>query len=189
MSNVATSAAIWSAPAKLNLMLHIVGRRPDGYHELQTVFQLMDLADRLDITVRMDGVISRPRGPAGVEEDDDLVMRAARALQQQSRAPLGANITMHKRIPMGGGLGGGSSDAATTLVALNQMWRLGLTFGAIGGNWQRIRRRCPRFRDGKVRLGGGNWRKAHAGHPGGGFLVPGRFPGSCGADRIGIPGS
>ncbi|HET9474373.1 MAG TPA: 4-(cytidine 5'-diphospho)-2-C-methyl-D-erythritol kinase, partial [Steroidobacteraceae bacterium] len=108
-------------------MLHVVGRRPDGYHELQTVFQLLDLADRLEISVRTDGVISRPRGPAGVEESDDLVVRAARALQQHSGTPLGADISVHKRIPMGGGLGGGSSNAATTLVALNQMWRLGMS--------------------------------------------------------------
>ncbi len=170
-------------------MLHIVGRRPDGYHELQTVFQLLDLADRLDITVRTDGVISRPRGPAGVEEDVDLVVRAARALQQHSGTPLGADISVHKRIPMGGGLGGGSSDAATTLVALNQMWRLGLTSAQLAAIGSQIRRRCPRFRRRKVSLGGGNWRKAHPGHTGRGFLVPGGFPGSGGADRIGIPGS
>jgi 4-diphosphocytidyl-2-C-methyl-D-erythritol kinase len=118
---------IWSAPAKLNLMLHIVGRRQDGYHELQTVFQLIDLCDRLEITVRGDGAITRPTGPAGVPEDQDLVVRAARALQQVSGTGLGAEIAIRKRIPLGGGLGGGSSDAATTLLALNQMWKLGYT--------------------------------------------------------------
>jgi 4-diphosphocytidyl-2-C-methyl-D-erythritol kinase len=118
---------IWSAPAKLNLMLHIVGRRQDGYHELQTVFQLIDLCDRLEITVRGDGAITRPTGPAGVPEDQDLVVRAARALQQASGTGLGAEIAIRKRIPLGGGLGGGSSDAATTLLALNQMWKLGYT--------------------------------------------------------------
>ncbi len=122
---------IWSAPAKLNLMLHIVGRRQDGYHELQSVFQLIDLCDRIDITVRGDGRVTRPTGPVGVPEDEDLVVRAARALQQVSGTGLGAEIVIRKRIPMGGGLGGGSSDAATTLLALNQMWKLGYTSAQI----------------------------------------------------------
>ena len=127
----------WPAPAKLNLMLHIVGRRADGYHELQTVFQLIDLADSIDISVREDGVISRTSGPAGVPEEQDLVVRAARALKEATGSPLGANLSVQKRIPMGGGLGGGSSDAATTLVGLNQMWRTGMSseqLAAIGGN-------------------------------------------------------
>jgi len=127
----------WPAPAKLNLMLHVVGQRPDGYHELQTVFQLIDLRDSIDIAVRDDGVISRPSGPAGVPENEDLVVRAARALKAASGTQLGADLSVRKQIPMGGGLGGGSSDAATTLVALNQMWRLGLTstqLTEIGGN-------------------------------------------------------
>jgi len=110
------AAKAWPAPAKLNLMLHVVGRRPDGYHELQTVFQLIDLCDRIEIRVTGDGVISRPVGPTGVAENDDLAVRAARALQQATGSPLGAEITIKKSIPMGGGLGGGSSDAATTLV-------------------------------------------------------------------------
>ena len=124
----------WSAPAKLNLMLHIVGRRQDGYHELQTVFQLIDLCDRIDITVR-DGRRDLParRVRPGVPEDEDLVVRAARALQQVSGTRLGAEITIRKRIPMGGGLGGGSSDAATTLVALNQMWRWAILRQQISG--------------------------------------------------------
>jgi 4-diphosphocytidyl-2-C-methyl-D-erythritol kinase len=117
----------WPAPAKHNLMLHVVGRRPDGYHELQTVFQLIDLTDSIDLSVRPDGVISRPSGPAGVSEGEDLVVRAARALKEASGTPLGANISVLKRIPMGGGLGGGSSDAATTLVGLNQMWKTSLS--------------------------------------------------------------
>ena len=117
----------WAAPAKLNLMLHIVGRRSDGYHELQTVFQLITLYDAIDISVRGDGVISRPNGPAGVPENEDLVVRAAHALKAVTGTGLGAYLSVLKRIPMGGGLGGGSSDAATTLVALNQMWKTGLT--------------------------------------------------------------
>jgi 4-diphosphocytidyl-2-C-methyl-D-erythritol kinase len=130
---------VWSAPAKLNLMLHIVGRDPGGYHELQTVFQLIDLCDRIEITVRTDGLITRPRGPAGVPESEDLVVRAARGLQHVSGTPLGAEISVKKKIPMGGGMGGGSSDAATTLVALNQMWGLRysceeiMTFGSALG--------------------------------------------------------
>jgi 4-diphosphocytidyl-2-C-methyl-D-erythritol kinase len=123
----AVKARRWSAPAKLNLMLHVVGRRPDGYHELQTVFQLIDLRDAIDIAVREDGVIARPNGPPGVPESEDLVVRAARALKKAGGTPLGADISVLKRIPMGGGLGGGSSDAATTLVALNDMWGLGLS--------------------------------------------------------------
>ncbi len=114
--------------------------RPDGYHELQTVFQLIDLCDRIEITVREDGAITRPHGPAGVPEDEDLVVRAARALQAVSGTRLGAEISIKKRIPLGGGLGGGSSDAATTLVALNQMWEFGLYIGADRGNWRHFRR-------------------------------------------------
>jgi 4-diphosphocytidyl-2-C-methyl-D-erythritol kinase len=118
---------ILSAPAKLNLMLHIVGRRADGYHELQTVFQLVDLCDRLEIVARPDGLIRRIAGPAEVAETDDLTVRAARVLQAETGTPLGAEISVQKRIPLGGGLGGGSSDAATTLLALNQLWRTGLS--------------------------------------------------------------
>ncbi|MEJ0087172.1 MAG: 4-(cytidine 5'-diphospho)-2-C-methyl-D-erythritol kinase [Pseudomonadota bacterium] len=120
------SASSWPAPAKLNLMLHILGRRADGYHELQTVFRLIDLCDRIEIEVRDDGVINRLSGPASVAETDDLTVRAARALQAATGTRLGAQIAIKKSIPMGGGLGGGSSDAATTLMALNQMWRTGL---------------------------------------------------------------
>lgn len=117
---------LWPAPAKLNLFLHITGRREDGYHDLQTVFQLIDLADDIHIQVRRDGVIERQAGPEGVPAEADLVIRAARALQAATGSELGANLSVTKRIPMGGGLGGGSSDAATVLVALNQMWNCGL---------------------------------------------------------------
>jgi 4-diphosphocytidyl-2-C-methyl-D-erythritol kinase len=118
---------VFSAPAKLNLMLHIVGRRADGYHELQTVFQLVDLCDRLEIASRPDGVIRRVSGPAGVAENDDLTVRAAQSLKAATGSPMGADISVKKLIPLGGGMGGGSSDAATTLLALNQMWRTNLT--------------------------------------------------------------
>jgi 4-diphosphocytidyl-2-C-methyl-D-erythritol kinase len=119
-------ATLWPAPAKLNLFLHITGRRSDGYHDLQTVFQLIDLADDIHIQIRADGLIERPLGPQGVPADADLVVRAARALQAAAGTRLGADLSVTKRIPMGGGLGGGSSDAATVLVALNQMWECGL---------------------------------------------------------------
>ena len=119
----------WRAPAKLNLCLHVVGRRPDGYHELQTVFQLIDLCDLLafeldptgDIT-RVDDAAAAPGALAAVAADADLTVRAARALQAASGTPLGVRIRVRKRIPMGGGLGGGSSDAATTLRVLDRLW-------------------------------------------------------------------
>lgn len=116
----------WPAPAKLNLMLRVLGRRPDGYHRLQTVFQLIDRADRLWLDVRQDGQIRRTPDLPGVPEHADLTVRAARALQSFSGCPLGAEIRLEKILPMGGGLGGGSSDAATTLVALNRIWGLDL---------------------------------------------------------------
>jgi len=116
----------WPAPAKLNLFLHITGRRADGYHELQTVFQLLDFGDRLRFRVRNDAEINRLTPVAGVQPEHDLTVRAARLLQQFGGRARGVDIEIDKRIPMGGGLGGGSSDAATVLVALNQLWELGL---------------------------------------------------------------
>lgn len=117
------------APAKLNLFLHVTGRRPDGYHLLQSVFQLLDHGDLLHFDVRDDGVIRRITDIAGVPEQSDLIVRAARLLQSAAgaRTDLGADIAIEKRLPMGGGLGGGSSDAATTLIALNHLWQTGLT--------------------------------------------------------------
>jgi len=116
------SESSWPAPAKLNLFLHVTGRRPDGYHDLQTIFQLIDLCDAIDLTVRPDGQIVRLAGPKGVDPESDLTVRAARALKRVSGSPLGVEISVHKRIPMGGGLGGGSSDAATVLLGLNRLW-------------------------------------------------------------------
>jgi 4-diphosphocytidyl-2-C-methyl-D-erythritol kinase len=121
----------WPAPAKLNLFLHVTGRRPDGFHNLQTLFQLIDLCDDIGITVRDDGQIERLAGPADVPPETDLVVRAARALQAATGTRLGASLRVKKRIPMGGGLGGGSSDAATTLTALNHLWSLHLTPAAL----------------------------------------------------------
>ncbi len=119
------------APAKLNLFLHVVGRRPDGYHLLQTLFRFIDLNDTLHFTLRADGAVRRLNAIAGVPEEQDLCVRAARLLQQATGCTLGVDIEVEKRIPMGGGLGGGSSDAATTLLALNRLWGLKLTRGRL----------------------------------------------------------
>ena len=114
------------APAKLNLFLHVVGRRPDGYHELQTVFQFLDLADRVRLARRADSLLRRTVAVPGVCEADDLVIRAARTLREECGIEAGADIAVEKRIPLGGGLGGGSSDAASTLVGLNRLWGIGM---------------------------------------------------------------
>ena len=119
------------APAKLNLFLHVTGRRADGYHLLQTAFQLIDLCDDIDIQVREDGVIERVAGPEGVAPEADLAVRAAQSLKAASGTSLGATLRVAKRIPMGGGLGGGSSDAATVLLALNHLWKCGLTLNEL----------------------------------------------------------
>lgn len=131
---------ILPAPAKLNLMLHILGRRPDGYHELQTLFQFLDHGDELGFSLREDGEIHLRTEVPGVPHDSNLIVRAARSLQQASGTRLGADIWLDKRLPMGGGIGGGSSDAATTLLGLDHLWRtrlgeerlaeLGLALGA-----------------------------------------------------------
>ena len=120
------SSAIWPAPAKLNLMLHITGRRADGYHELQTVFQFVDLCDELQFEITSNGQISRSNGPANISAEDDLVVRSAGVLQQETASGKGARISVNKHIPVGAGLGGGSSDAATALHALNALWKLNL---------------------------------------------------------------
>ncbi|WGG50053.1 4-(cytidine 5'-diphospho)-2-C-methyl-D-erythritol kinase [Rugamonas sp. DEMB1] len=127
-----TSLKNCPAPAKLNLFLHVNGRRADGYHLLQTVFQLLDHGDTLDFTLRDDAQIRRVSDIAGVPEEQDLIVRAARLLQAEvlrrtGALPRGVDIAIQKILPMGGGLGGGSSDAATTLMALNKLWNAGLT--------------------------------------------------------------
>ena len=114
------------APAKLNLFLHVTGRRADGYHLLETVFQLIDFGDTVRLAVRSDGGIRRVNALAGIPEADDLTVRAAQLLKTETGCALGVDIEIEKRIPIGGGLGGGSSDAATVLLALNRLWNLGL---------------------------------------------------------------
>jgi 4-diphosphocytidyl-2-C-methyl-D-erythritol kinase len=121
----------WPAPAKINLFLHVVGRRDDGYHLLQTVFQFLDRGDALEFEPRADGRIVRAASYDGIAEADDLVVRAARALQRASGIRAGAEIRIAKHLPFGGGLGAGSSDAATTLVALNRLWDTGLDTGEL----------------------------------------------------------
>ena len=120
------AGARYPAPAKLNLFLHVVGRRSDGYHLLQTVFRFIDYGDELAFRIRDDALIRRTTQLDGVPEEGDLCVRAARLLQGHTGSPLGADIELVKRLPLGGGLGGGSSDAATTLIALNRLWKTGL---------------------------------------------------------------
>lgn len=114
------------APAKLNLFLHVVGRRADGYHQLQSVLRLIDYGDTVHLTLREDGCITRTHTLPGVAEDNDLCIRAARLLQDQTACGMGVEIRLEKRLPMGGGLGGGSSDAASVLLGLNRLWGLEL---------------------------------------------------------------
>lgn len=120
-----------SAPAKLNLFLHITGQREDGYHLLQTVFQFLDYADTINLTLREDSNIYRVSDLAGVPAEDDLVVKAAKLLQKHCDSHLGADISVEKILPMGGGLGGGSSNAASVLVALNHLWDCGLSQQAL----------------------------------------------------------
>ena len=122
----------WPSPAKLNLFLYITGRRADGYHDLQTLFQFLDYGDSLDIEPRNDDAIRLLTPVPGVADEDNLIVRAARMLAAKARdngfrGPLGADIVVDKQLPMGGGLGGGSSNAATTLVALNHLWKTGFS--------------------------------------------------------------
>ncbi len=128
--NEAIAERDWPAPAKLNLFLHVVGRRSDGYHLLQSAFRLIDCSDRLRFSPRSDSEVRLALPLPGVEEDAELSVRAARLLQQEGQCRSGVDISLLKRIPIGGGLGGGSSDAATTLLVLNRLWSL---------NWRRER--------------------------------------------------
>ncbi len=130
----------WHSPAKINLFLHINSKRDDGYHNLQSIFQLLDYCDELNFDIRQDGIINRTSGNETIPEEQDLIIKAAKALQNASGTKLGVDISVIKNIPAGGGLGGGSSNAATTLIALNQLWntkyskqqlaKIGLALGA-----------------------------------------------------------
>ncbi|MHB8345863.1 MAG: 4-(cytidine 5'-diphospho)-2-C-methyl-D-erythritol kinase [Acidiferrobacterales bacterium] len=145
----------WSAPAKLNLFLHVTGRRPDGYHTLQTLFQFLDFADELAFEVTGDRRISRATAIPGVAEDADLCVRAARALQAATGVRRGAAIHIVKRIPQGGGLGGGSSDAAATLLALNRLWKLALPLADLSALGLRLGADVPVFIQGHAAWGEG----------------------------------
>lgn len=138
------------APAKLNLMLHIIGQRDDGYHNLQTLFQFIDYGDELAFRRRSDNKITLTPNIDSVPFDDNLIVRAARLLQQQSTHRLGVDIQLTKRLPMGGGLGGGSSDAATTLLTLNQLWQLSLPLDQLADLGVRLGADVPVFVQGQA---------------------------------------
>lgn len=152
----------YAAPGKLNLLLHVLGRRADGYHELQTVFRLIDRSDRVGIAVREDGVLRRLDALPGVALADDLCLRAAEQLKALARARpaldaqrLGADIALDKQLPMGAGLGGGSSDAATVLLVLNRLWGLKLERRALMAQAARLGADVPFFVFGRNALGEG----------------------------------
>lgn len=138
------------APAKLNLFLHIIGRRPDGYHLLQTAMQFIDLCDELQFSLRQDSQIILTNPIAGVNSQDNLCYKAAKLLQDQFDIIQGIEIKLHKKIPMGSGMGGGSSDAATTLVALNQLWNLRLTTQSLCDLGLKLGTDVPFFVNGKA---------------------------------------
>ncbi|ART79802.1 4-(cytidine 5'-diphospho)-2-C-methyl-D-erythritol kinase [Oceanisphaera avium] len=133
------------APAKLNLFLTITGQRADGYHLLQTLFQFVDFGDTLSFSLAPQGQLSLIDGPADIEPEQNLIIKAARLLQAHTHTQQGAQIKLTKRLPMGGGLGGGSSDAATTLLALNHLWQLGLTRAALAELGLRLGADVPVF--------------------------------------------
>ncbi|WP_426448927.1 4-(cytidine 5'-diphospho)-2-C-methyl-D-erythritol kinase [Siccibacter colletis] len=141
----------WPSPAKLNLFLYITGRREDGYHNLQTLFQFLDYGDDIDIEPRTDGVLQLLNPVAGVADDDNLIVRAARLLISKGRErglntdAWGADIAIEKRLPMGGGLGGGSSNAATVLVALNHLWKCGFSVDELAAFGLRLGADVPVF--------------------------------------------
>ena len=143
------------SPAKLNLFLHITGRREDGYHELQTLFQFLDYGDTLTFQLRDDGAINLQPDIVGVPRDQNLIVRAAERLQKASGTPLGVDITLDKQLPMGGGLGGGSSNAATTLVGLNHLWQTGLSEDRLAELGLALGADVPVFVRGRAALGEG----------------------------------
>ena len=143
------------APAKINLFLHVTGRRDDGYHLLESVFVPISLADTVRLTLRTDGEIRLVNPPAGLSESNDLACRAARALQTATRTPLGVDIELLKRIPQGAGLGGGSSDAASTLLGLNRLWSLALPRSELQNMGEKLGADVPFFVFGRPALARG----------------------------------
>jgi len=152
----------WPAPAKLNLFLHITGRRPDGYHNLQTLFQILDWGDELRFKINNSGQISRNCNIEDISEAEDICIRAAHLLKARFDVQQGVHIDLIKRIPMGAGLGGGSSDAATVLFALNQLWSLGLTQQQLADLGLELGADVPVFVHGRSALGEGRGEKLQA---------------------------
>jgi len=161
----------WPAPAKLNLFLYITGRRPDGYHNLQTLFQFLDYGDQLQITVDQSGSITLLTPVAGVADADNLIVRAANMLKQAAQdnhrlsAHAGAQIAVEKNLPMGGGLGGGSSDAATVLVALNHLWQTGFTPDELAAMGVKLGADVPVFVQGFAAFAQGVGEQLHPAEP------------------------
>ncbi len=156
---------ILPAPAKLNLFLHILGRRPDGYHELQTLFQFLDYGDTLTFRSRNDGVITLGPDLPGVPPEQNLIVQAARQLQDRTGTSLGADIELSKKLPMGGGLGGGSSNAATTLMALNHLWQTGLSVDELASLGLTLGADVPVFVRGHAAVGEGVGEKLTPANP------------------------
>jgi len=149
------AAARYVAPAKLNLFLHVIGRRADGYHLLQTAFRFIDYGDELQFSIRNDGVVRRVNELEGVPAGADLCVRAARLLRDRAGSGLGVDIELTKKLPVGGGLGGGSSDAATTLIVLNRLWQTGLTRAQLQELAQELGADVPVFVFGRSAFGEG----------------------------------
>ena len=159
---IETILRMWPAPAKLNLFLHVTGQRPDGYHDLQTLFQILDWGDELCFSINDSGRISRSCNIEGIPEDDDICIRAARLLMHRHGVKKGVHIDLIKNIPMGAGLGGGSSDAATVLVALNRLWSCGQTPQQLAEAGLELGADVPVFVHGHSALAQGRGEKLHA---------------------------
>nr|CBX73362.1 4-diphosphocytidyl-2-C-methyl-D-erythritolkinase [Yersinia enterocolitica W22703] len=163
-----TNQYVWPSPAKLNLFLYITGQRADGYHLLQTLFQFLDYGDELTIVPRNDDQIRLLTPIVGVENEQNLIIRAARLLQQHpcsAKVPRGADISIDKRLPMGGGLGGGSSNAATVLVALNTLWHCGLSDEELAALGLTLGADVPVFVRGHAAFAEGIGEKLHPAEP------------------------
>lgn len=155
MANLENPFANIPAPAKINRFLHVIGRRADGYHDLQTAFQFVEPTDRIELALRSDGQVVRTAGLADVPAEQDLAVRAARLLREKAGQPSGCNIAVHKRIPDGAGLGGGSSDAASVLVGLNRLWGCALGEDALADLGRQLGSDVPVFVRGRAAWGEG----------------------------------